>query len=664
MVSLTIDGKKIEVPLGTSVLQAARMSDIFIPTLCEHPRLSLYSGCRLCFVEIDGFRTLQPSCTMPVAPNMVIRTDNDRIRAARKFILTMIFSERNHFCPFCVVSGGDCELQNEAYKLDMTHWPLAPNWKKYPVDATQKYYVMDHNRCILCRRCVRACAEMSGNFTLAFEERGANSLLIADIGVPLGDSSCVSCGSCVQVCPTGAIIDRVSAYRGRETQLERHKTLCIGCSVGCGVDVLTRDNHLVRIESNWDAPVNRGVLCKLGRFIPLEEDRQRLVTPMVRKNGSLQVATWDEALDLVASKLKPLIGKKDKGIAALVSTRLPAETLYLFKKIFADGAQSDLVTSIEEGQPTALPANLAEEMQKPFEGSLDVIHQADCVVLIGTNLVDNHEVAGFFVKRSLPNGVKLVVIDPNDNPMDNLADLVLKPAKGNDIELLQGISATILKQGHAKGKSALNSEKCIEAARKVGISVDKLVEAGNLIGSALKPVFIYGKGVTTQNSSSVLKALLELAEITGALTKDYSAVIGTKGEANSMAAVQYKLDKPFILNGHQAVCLTLGDHNTSPRLLERLTKVPFLVVQASYASQITAQADVILPVETWSEQEGHYVNLDGRLQKAIKSLRAPEDVLSNETVLKSLASRLGLKVDNKWKEQLLERIPTVAIVES
>jgi predicted molibdopterin-dependent oxidoreductase YjgC len=230
--------------------------------------------------------------------------------------------------------------------------------------------------------------------------------------------------------------------------------------------------------------------------------------------------------------------------------------------------------------------------------------------------------------------------------------------------VLKGISAAILKLGHAKGKQTLNIEKCMEAASKAGVSEEKLVDAGNLIGSALKPVFIYGKGVTTQNGSPALKALLELAEITGALTKDYSAVIGTKGEANSMAAVQFKLDKPFKVNGHQAVYLTLGDHNTSQRLLERLTKVPFLVVQASHTSQITSQADVILPVETWSEQEGHYVNLEGRLQMATKSMSAPDDVQSNDTVLKSLANRLGLKVDNKWKEKLTERTPTVAIVDN
>ena len=295
MVNLTIDGKSIQVPDGTTVLRAAEAAGAHIPTLCDHPQLSPYGGCRLCLVEVEGARTPQPACTLPVNNNMVVHTDTERLRKARKFVLTLLFSERNHFCPYCQVSGGDCELQNAAYHEEMTYWPLQPNWQTYSVDATHPYFILDNNRCILCRRCVRACGEMVGNFTLGFEERGAKSFLVADYGVPLGESSCVSCGTCVQICPTGALIDRQSAYRGRETQVEHTATICVGCSVGCSVDVLSRNNHVVRIEGNWDAEINHGLMCKNGRFVPLEENRERVLTPMVRKDGVLKAATGEEA---------------------------------------------------------------------------------------------------------------------------------------------------------------------------------------------------------------------------------------------------------------------------------------------------------------------------------------------------------------------------------
>ena len=370
MINITIDGTKHEVPEGTTVLQACRLAGVEVPTLCDHKSLAPYGGCRLCLVEVEGARTLQPSCTLPAGNNMVDRTDTPKTKEARKFVLSLIFSERNHFCMYCQVSGGDCELQNAAYHEGMTHWPLSPNYQPYQVDASHPDFVLDQNRCILCRRCVRACGELVGNFTLGFEERGANSLLVADFGAPLGQSSCIACGTCIQVCPTGALIDRDSAYRGRETQVEHHLTTCIGCSVGCGVDVLTRDNHLVRIDGDWDAAVNAGVICKAGRFEPVNDERQRVVTPLVRKNGSLKAATWDEALEAISSQLKPLAGKKNDGVAAVASTRLPVEALSAFKQLFAGGMGSSLVTSTEEGRSTITASAVAKDLGQAFEDLL------------------------------------------------------------------------------------------------------------------------------------------------------------------------------------------------------------------------------------------------------------------------------------------------------
>jgi formate dehydrogenase major subunit len=285
MINLTIDGKTIEVPEGTTVLEAARRADIHIPTLCDHKELVPFGGCRLCLVEVEGMRTLQPSCTLPANTGMVVKTNTLKTLEARKFVLSLIFSERNHFCPYCQVSGGDCDLQNAAYAEGMDHWPLQPNWKKYEVDASHKFFILENNRCILCRRCVRACNELAGNFTLGVEDRGPDSVIVADLGVSLGESTCISCGMCVQVCPTGALIDRQSAYKGRDSQVEHNPTLCVGCSVGCGVDVITRDNHVVRIESIWENPVSNGVLCQVGRFNPLEDGRERILTPLVRKGA-------------------------------------------------------------------------------------------------------------------------------------------------------------------------------------------------------------------------------------------------------------------------------------------------------------------------------------------------------------------------------------------
>jgi formate dehydrogenase major subunit len=659
MVNVTIDGKKIEVAEGTTVLRAAEMAGITIPTLCDHPELTPYGGCRLCLVEVEGARTPQPSCTLPVSNGMVVHTDTPKIREARKFVLTLIFSERNHFCMYCQMSNGDCELQNAAYQEGMTHWPLQPNWQAYPVDASNKHFVLDHNRCILCRRCVRACGELVGNFTLGVLERGANSILAADLNIPLGESTCVSCGTCVQVCPTGALIDRLSAYRGRQTDVEQIKSTCLGCSLGCGVELVVRDNQLLRIDGDWDAPLNEGVLCEVGRFQPLTEDRQRIVTPLVRKNGSFKAATWEEALAHVSARLKPLAGKD--GVAALASTRLPVEALYAFKQLFADGLASALVTSIEEGVTTALPGAVAQDLGQPFEGNLEALKSADCVVAVGVDLVANHQVAGFFVKRALPMGTKLVVIDPYDNGLHDLAHYPLRPQKGTDYDLLMGIMSGMVSLGLAKAepKNAqdLHQHTPEIVSQTTGIPSETIRNVARLIASSQSPVFVYGKGITRRDSPQALKALIELARLAGVLDTGHSALVSVKGQANSLAAYMVGLDRPFEVNGQQALYLALGDDRPSQRLIKRLEGAPFIAVQASYVSPVTAMADVVLPVEMWVEQEGHYLSLEGRLQEAHRGVTPPQEVRSHVAVLQSLAESLGVSLDPNWKSELSQRVP-------
>jgi formate dehydrogenase major subunit len=321
---------------------------------------------------------------------MVVRTNTQKIRNARKFVLSLIFSERNHFCPYCQVSGGDCELQNSAYREEMTHWPLQPNWRPYQVDASHPYIVFEHNRCILCRRCVRACAELSGVNTLNVEERGSNSMIIADLDVPLGESTCVSCGACVQVCPTGALIDRHSAYLGKDAVLQHQKTICIGCSLGCGLDVLTRDGQVVRIDADWESPVNQGVICKIGRYLPLEENRRRITTPLVRENGELKPTSWEEALVLAVHQLKSALAKNNGGVAALISDRLPAEALYRFKQIFTNFLKSEAATTLNQGKDTALLSQTAAAAGRPFEAGIESLHTAGSYLILGADLINRH----------------------------------------------------------------------------------------------------------------------------------------------------------------------------------------------------------------------------------------------------------------------------------
>lgn len=655
MVNLTIDGRPVQVPEGTTVLEAAQSAGIHVPTLCHHPALQPFGGCRLCLVEVEGARTLQPSCTLPASEKMVVLTSTDKVKTARKFVLTLIFSDRNHFCPFCQVSGGDCELQNSALNEGMPNWPIQPNYQTFGVDASGPYFVMDHNRCILCQRCVRACGQLVGNFTLGIEERGASSMLVADTGVPLGESTCVSCGTCVAVCPTGALIERRSAYQGQDLQMDETRSVCVGCSVGCGITVYTRDNRLVRILGDWDAPVNGGVLCETGRFIPMEEDRERITTPMLKKDGHLQPATWEQALEALAAQIKPLSGKTDAGVAALISNRLPIEAMAAFKSIFSDCLGSEMVTTLEEGQNTALSASLAEQIGHPFETNLEALKVADCVLTVGVDLAESHMVAGFLVKRNLPNGTRLIVIDPGENGLGPLANINLKATHGADLDIFQGLQAALVKLGLQDGDGVAAAAQLARAAQATGISEDDLLASASMLGVAESPVIVYGKGLTNKSSIATLREMVNFGKQVNA------GLVSVKGGANGMAAAQYRLEKPFQLNGQQAVYVALGDDTPSQRLMQQVEKAPFLAVQASYVSHLTAAADVVLPVEMWAEQAGHYINLEGRIQEASAALTAPEGIRSNVDVLIALAEKLGMSPETAWQSVINARPAAVTI---
>jgi formate dehydrogenase major subunit len=437
-VNIIINGQRIIARTGSTVLEAAREAGIDIPVLCHHPALTNWGACRICLVEVEKQRTLQPACTFPVTEGMVVHTESEKAVDSRKFVLELLFSERNHYCMYCQMSG-DCELQNLAYRYGLDSWLYPRPYTPLPVDASRQYFVMDHNRCVLCRRCVRACSELVGNHTLGVRERGANSMICADMNVPFGLSSCISCGTCLQVCPTGALMDRRSAYRGRETDVERVKSTCAACSVGCGVELITRNNHVIRIEGDWDAEVNKGLLCVAGRFEPLFDDRKRVVAPLVRSNGELKEATWDEALNVVANKFRDLGGAS---LAALASPRVSNETLNNFTKLF-QGLEAKSV-----GNLTPVPGFLAKA-----EGSLAMLDEADLFVVVGVDLATDFQVAGMAVRRGVTNrGAYLVIVGEGETELADIAHYQFRPAEVDQaIALAKAAEAPVVIYGAGAG---------------------------------------------------------------------------------------------------------------------------------------------------------------------------------------------------------------------
>ncbi len=409
-VHLKINGQEVTAQSGQTILEAAQAAGIDIPVLCYHPALSSWGACRMCLVEVKGMRGMTTACTCPVAEGMEVETETENTANVRKFVLELLFSERNHYCMFCQMSG-DCELQDAAYRYGLDHFTYPRPYEKLDVDASRKYFIMDHNRCILCARCVRACDEIAANHTLNLRERGADSMIMADLNVPFGESTCVECGTCLQVCPTGALIDARSAYGGREKDVTHTQTTCMQCSVGCTLDVVTRYNRLLRVDGVFESDPNNGLLCVDGRFTPLYDERKRVTKPLVRKDGVLSESSWDEALSVVVDKL----GAGDaEGLALCATTN---EALAAFAALF------DKV-----GGKAGLLEPRAPELAYGQQAALADILDADFIIVAGAQPLDYQRVVGYFIHRAADTGATVAVVTDGENTLSERASMTVTNA--------------------------------------------------------------------------------------------------------------------------------------------------------------------------------------------------------------------------------------------
>ncbi|CAH1746260.1 NAD-dependent formate dehydrogenase alpha subunit [Thauera humireducens] len=563
MVTLVIDGEPVTVPAGTSVMRAAELAGNRIPKLCATDSLEPFGSCRLCLVEIEGRRGTPASCTTPVEAGMVVRTQSPRLAELRRGVMELYISDHPLDCLTCPANG-NCELQDMAgvvglrevrYGMDgRNHFDAA---SAVAPDSSNPYFSYDPAKCIVCNRCVRACEEIQGTFALTISGRGFESRVTAGIQQSFLESDCVSCGACVQACPTATLMEKSVIRMG---QAEKSvTTTCAYCGVGCSFKAELKGNEVVRMVPHKDGKANMGHSCVKGRFAwGYATHPDRITTPMIRNtiDEPWRSVSWDEALNHAASEFRRIQAKHGRSaVGGITSSRCTNEETYLVQKLVRAAFGNNNVDTCARvcHSPTGygLKQTLGESAgTQTFESVL----QADVVMVIGANPTEGHPVFGSLLKRRIREGAKLIVIDPRDIELVKTphvqADYHLKLMPGTNVAVANALAHVIVTEGLVD--TTYVAERCEAAsfrqwcefvsrpenapeatAALTGVPAETVRGAARLYATQGNAAIYYGLGVTEHSQgSTMVMAIANLAMATGNVGRMGVGVNPLRGQNN------------------------------------------------------------------------------------------------------------------------------------
>jgi len=406
-IKIIIDGIQLAGQAGQTILNVAQANGIEIPNLCHDPRLRPAGACRLCLVAVAGQRGPVTACTFAIADGMVVQTNTDEIRALRRTVLELLFAEHRGVCATCD-KNGDCLLQKYGYEYQIADAAFAAPG---PGEAVENYTTGNEairyrpEKCIRCGRCVRICQEVQMDSALTFKDRAAWVEVSTAFGMPLNDSTCELCGQCISTCPTGALYERAAEGKGQARDLTRTRTTCVYCGVGCQIDLnVNGRNEIVRVTSPTGVVPNNGNLCVKGRFgMEFVKSDKRLTTPLIRRNGTFEKATWDEAMALVAARLKEIKSQfGPDSIGGLSSAKCTNEENYVFQKFIRAAIGTNNVDHCARLCHASTVAGLAKAFGSgAMTNSIDEIKHAGCIFVIGSKTTEAHPVIGLAIKEAV-----------------------------------------------------------------------------------------------------------------------------------------------------------------------------------------------------------------------------------------------------------------------
>lgn len=702
MITLTIDGIEVKLEKAVTVLEAARSAGIKIPTLCYHDQLEKYGGCRLCLVEVEKMPRLQTACTLMVADGMIVRTETETIRNVRRGVLEFLLINHPLDCPYCD-KAGECELQDLVEKYGPTTGRFRESKRKVPESLHDPVIVRNMERCVMCTRCVRMCEGVQGASAIAVIGRGGHSHIEPFEG---GRFDCEYCGNCVAVCPVGAIMSRLHRHSYRPWQLGGEKeTVCPYCGVGCTLVVQYRDDVIKRVVPRLGSAVNNGLLCSRGRFgYEFVGSKDRLTTPLIRRNGVLENATWEEAIKHVAERL--VLIKADYGgnaIGGIGSTRCPNEDNYLFQKLLRVGLGTN---NIDTAGRTGFAGAQAFIENIFGQGStaniISGIANSDAVLVLGGDPTTVNPILGLQIRSAARKGGSVLTVG-HVRGLKHCNPTELRPALFMDTTLLEAVVSALREKKGMTGAIPELEEKIKDinisggdALKTSGVDPKAFSEFIERLAAATTPAIIVGKDLIQSGGGSYklflaasvnylingrIYLLSERANEQGAIDMGCTPdqLPGSRPLAPAEFRKKYETawkssipEKPGMnlfqmlnaaKNGSLKALYVMGENPAfnipdSKEVEEALKKLDFLVVQDIFLSETAKLADVVLPALSWAEKEGTFTNMERRIQRVRKAV--DRNGMEDWRIIAEIAKNMSLEMNYSSSEDVFAEIAKVS----
>ncbi|WP_170332872.1 formate dehydrogenase subunit alpha [Ruegeria arenilitoris] len=721
-VTFNLNGEDVTVPEGWTIWEAAKGQGFTIPHLCHKPQPGYRpdGNCRACMVEVEGERTLVASCIRPAADGMVVKTDSDRAEKSRAMVMELLVADQ----------------PEEAHDTSSHFWDMAKlndvSDSRFPAKEVEKIPLLDDSHvamrvnldaCINCNLCVRACREVQVNDVIGMAGRGHTAQVVFDQNDPMGDSTCVACGECVQACPTGALMPATvldDQQKGDSKDYDSEtESVCPFCGVGCKVSLKVKDGKVKYVEG-INGPANEGRLCVKGRFgFDYIHHPHRLTKPLIRREdapakglnvdpGNLSThfreATWEEAMDLAATKLKTLREEDPRSVAGFGSAKCTNEEAYLFQKFIRQGFRHNNVDHCTRLCHASSVAALIENVGSgAVTATFNEIENADVAIIIGSNPIENHPVAATYFKQFAKRGGKLIVMDPRGVGMRKFADEMLQFRPGADVSMLNAIMNVIVEEELYDSQYIHRWTENWEAEKEhlrqftpeamspiCGIEPDQLRRVARTFAQAKAGLIFWGMGVSqhihgTDNS----RCLISLALMTGNVGKPGAGLHPLRGQNNVQGASDAGLI-PMFLPDYQTVTddgirakfndvwnsddfsnekgLTVTEiidqayagnikgmyiMGENPAMSDpdvnhardALAKLDLMIVQDIFLTETANYADIILPASALYEKNGTVSNTNRQVQRVRPAVTPPGEAREDWKITVELAQRIGLNWD-------------------